>query len=209
MHLPLILVPTPLEAEIVQGFLRASDVAVHVETIGFGPVASGIAAGRLFVESRVSSACLIGIAGSYHLEQLPVGTAAEFTHVGMWGVGATSPNGVQLPSDMKLEQAPGVFETLQIQTGEECWLLSVTAASGMVEDIEQRLARFPQAVAEDMESFSVALAARTYDVDLHVFRGISNLVGIRDQSQWKVEEALRAACELMVSEWTRVSQHGQ
>jgi futalosine hydrolase len=44
-----------------------------------------------------------------------------------------------------------------------------------------------------MEGFAVALAARAFGVRLSVVRGISNVAGDRDQSRWRMREALTAA----------------
>ena len=57
---------------------------------------------------------------------------------------------------------------------------------------------FPDAVAEDMEAFGVAMACQMHGVPLEVVRGISNEVGDRDHSQWQIDKALRAAAELVI-----------
>ena len=75
-------------------------------------------------------------------------------------------------------------------------LLTVCAASGSTDDVAHRLNKFPQAVAEDMEAFSVALACRMARIPLTVIRGISNMAGDRDKTNWNVAEALEAAAEL-------------
>ena len=75
-------------------------------------------------------------------------------------------------------------------------LVSVAASSGNVEQAHQRLRRFPQAVAEDMEGFAVALACQLADVPLIVIRGISNTVGNRDIQTWQTTDALHAAATL-------------
>jgi futalosine hydrolase len=44
-----------------------------------------------------------------------------------------------------------------------------------------------------MEGFAVALAAQRFGVRLTIVRGISNVAGDRDQSRWRLGEALTAA----------------
>ena len=56
-----------------------------------------------------------------------------------------------------------------------------------------RASLHPEAVAEEMEAFAVALAALRFGVRLTVVRGISNVAGDRDQSRWRLREALTAA----------------
>ena len=72
-------------------------------------------------------------------------------------------------------------------------IVSVAAAS----DARRRRDRAdvtPQAVAEEMEGYAVALAAQEFGVDLWIVRGISNVAGDRDVSGWALPEAIRAAC---------------
>ncbi len=75
-------------------------------------------------------------------------------------------------------------------------LLSVCSASGTVEDERRRLNQHPNAAAEDMEGFAVALACRLAGVELEIMRGISNRVGDRNKSHWKMAEALEAVGRL-------------
>ena len=56
---------------------------------------------------------------------------------------------------------------------------------------------YQDALAEDMEAFSVALACALHRVPVSVVRGISNVAGDRQRSNWKVEQALREAARLL------------
>ena len=78
----------------------------------------------------------------------------------------------------------------------EALLLTTCAASDGPEQAGERLARFPSAVAEDMEGFAVALACALAAVPLTIVRGISNRVGDRRTREWRITEAMRAAGEL-------------
>ena len=60
----------------------------------------------------------------------------------------------------------------------------------------QRQLRYPEAVAEEMEGFGVAMACRLAGVPLRIVRGISNHAGNRNLAEWQIEEALAAAAEL-------------
>lgn len=72
-------------------------------------------------------------------------------------------------------------------------LLSVAAAAGSRSQAEARRARHPEALAEEMEGYAVALAAHLGAVPLTILRGISNEAGDRDHASWQIEPAL-AAC---------------
>jgi futalosine hydrolase len=79
--------------------------------------------------------------------------------------------------------------------------LTVCATSANQAEMQERRQRFPQAVAEDMEGFAVALACRMAGVPLTIIRGISNRVGVRDIQTWRIDEPLGAAgallCEIL------------
>ncbi|GAK02750.1 menaquinone via futalosine step 2 [Geomicrobium sp. JCM 19037] len=59
------------------------------------------------------------------------------------------------------------------------------------------LERFPEAVAEGMEGFGVASAAKEYGVPVVEIRSISNFVGKRDRGAWKIPEALEQLAKAM------------
>ena len=63
-------------------------------------------------------------------------------------------------------------------------------------DVAMRLERYPDAVAEDMEGFGVAVACYFGGVPLQIIRGISNRAGDRDKRNWDIDGALHAAGEL-------------
>ena len=69
-------------------------------------------------------------------------------------------------------------------------LLTATAASNDEDDVADKLKKYPDAVAEDMEGFSVAAACQLASVPLDIIRGISNQAGDRDHRNWRVQEAM-------------------
>ena len=50
-----------------------------------------------------------------------------------------------------------------------------------------------------MEAFGVAMAASLMGVPLQVVRGMSNTAGDRQLSQWKINDALEAAAEVVLN----------
>jgi futalosine hydrolase len=50
-----------------------------------------------------------------------------------------------------------------------------------------------------MEAFGVAMAASLMAVPVQVVRGISNTAGDRQLSNWKIDEALEAAAEVVLN----------
>ena len=90
-------------------------------------------------------------------------------------------------------------ETLSGEPIERRQLLTCFSASDGLDDIALKTRNFPNAVAEDMEAFGVAMAASLMGVPLQVVRGMSNTAGDRQLSQWKIDDALEAAAEVVLN----------
>jgi futalosine hydrolase len=88
-----------------------------------------------------------------------------------------------------------IYERLPLAApdGAAALLLTTSAASANAAEASERRARFPEAAAEDMEAFGVATACALAGAALRVVRGISNQVGVRDPSRWRIPAALAAA----------------
>jgi futalosine hydrolase len=78
---------------------------------------------------------------------------------------------------------------LKVQTGA---VLTVSTVTGTAESAEELAARIPEAAAEAMEGYGVGVAALNGGVPFLEIRTISNRVGPRDRSAWRIEEALLA-----------------
>ena len=205
----LVLIPTAFELEKLQPLLadsvrRADGV---IQTCGFGPILAGIRTAQLLAIYQPRAVILVGIAGALG-PQLPVGTATEFSRIACYGIGAGSGSEFETASELGWPQwtdpefgdsfGDVIEPAIEPDPGEsaDSMLLTVCAASGSTEDVAFRLNKFPHAVAEDMEAFSVALACRMARIPLTVIRGISNRAGDRDKANWNVPAALEAAAEL-------------
>ncbi|HEU4962722.1 MAG TPA: futalosine hydrolase, partial [Bacilli bacterium] len=64
--------------------------------------------------------------------------------------------------------------------------------TGTADTAARLVERFPDAVAEGMEGAGVAAAAVLHGVRYAELRAISNPVGPRDRSAWRIPEALGA-----------------
>jgi futalosine hydrolase len=71
-------------------------------------------------------------------------------------------------------------------------LLSVAEAAATSAAATARAARYPDALAEEMEGFAVAVAAGLFAVPLRIVRGASNQAGDRNHSGWRMTDALDA-----------------
>ena len=169
---------------------------------------------QLIARLRPRRVVLLGIAGAYDGERHPVGTALVFASVSIEGIGTGRGKGLVGPSELGFPQWPGspdttpqpVDETIALEhpPDEDCGLLLTTcAASDTPEHAAERLARHPDAIAEDMEGFSVAMACTLAKVPVTIVRGISNVVGDRDPEHWRIPAALAAARRRIVEIFER------
>lgn len=199
----LLLVPTSLEERgLLAGGGLPPGLALR-ELCGFGAVVAAARAAWLAAELRPSRVLLVGIAGTYDPAAHPVGEARELSSVAIDGIGAGEGEGLLGPRELGFAQWPSdgrseVGERIDLAAGPRAagLLVSVCAAAASAREAERRRGRFPGAVAEDLEGFSVAAACRMAGVPLRIVRGLSNPCGDRDRSRWRVDEALAAAREL-------------
>ncbi len=190
----LILVATPQERELVDWSWMPPDCELRL--CGFGPITSGIQTARLINDLKPCRVFLVGLAGSYDADAYPVGTALEFGSCAVYGIGAGSGTSFLRPHQMGWAKGTelGVRdEVVQLAEPQGPMLLTVCSAAADAHDLDQRREHFPCAVAEDMETWSVALASQFAGLTLTVVRGISNVAGNRDWDAWRPERAMQQA----------------
>jgi len=208
----LILIPTELERRFLQrwahGFDRRGDCAdvsknpVAVELCGFGLVAAAARTMQLIAERRPQRVVLIGVGGTLD-QSLRVGSAVEFGSVTVDGIGVGFGDGFQSAAAMGWSQwqdptsATPIGDRIDFSSGDGPGLLSVCAASADARHAALRRQVYPDAVAEDMEGFGVAMACQLMRVPLRIVRGISNVAGDRDFKTWQIESALCQAARLV------------
>lgn len=207
----MLLIPTAKEREglFSVGELHriTSKCTLDVELCGFGPIAAAANTARFVARSHYRTVILAGIAGSY-CASLPIGSACLFEQVSCWGVGAGSGKEFRIAPEIGFSQLTGesperstrdlisLESPLSRQTRR--LLLTCCAAAQSEDDCLQRLGHFPEAVAEDMEGFGVALACQEAGIPLTIARGISNRAGDRRVSGWAITPALNATAELVI-----------
>ena len=203
----LVLVPTSFELQFLQPALddAVRDADGIFAVCGFGPIASGIITTQLLAKHAPGKVVVVGIAGALN-SSAAVGTADMYSKIGCYGIGAGSGSGFQTAGDLGWSQwidpESGVAfgDTIQLsQEQSDTSLLTVCATSASAADVADRLQKFPDAVAEDMEAFAVAMACRMARIPLVVIRGISNVAGDRNKANWKIDAALKAAAKLVMS----------
>lgn len=197
----LVLVPTKFEHQYVSSALQIANSVIEI--CGFGPVVPAARTVQLIQRHDPDRVLLIGIAGTYG-GTAEVGSASSFSKVACYGIGAGSGETFQTAQEMgwnhwddedKNRQITDVIPIVPLNKNTS-QILTVCSAAEDSADVEQRLKKFPLAVAEDMEGFGVATAGRLCDVPVSVVRGFSNQAGDRDKANWKIADALSATVKL-------------
>jgi futalosine hydrolase len=180
-----------------------------VEPCGFGPIAAAARSAELLARLSPARVILVGIAGAFAVLRDPLGSALEFGAVAVTGIGAGAgkdhlpPAALGFPQWPASARHPAVFDRLELASRGGPLLLTCCAASASEEEAQERTRRFPDARAEDMEGFAVALACSAAGVPLTIVRGISNAVGDRKSERWTIPLALASARELTLEVLTR------
>lgn len=200
------LVPTDLERRRLDDLGGLPAAQASVETCGFGPIAAAARTAELLALHRPARVLLIGICGAYDAAQHAVGSALEFDAVSVEGIGVGEGASLIAPPALGFPQWPGsltsgaeIFDRIALATSEPHdpprLLLTTCSASADAEHSAVRRQRFPDALAEDMEGFAVALACSLQSTPLRIVRGVSNQVGDRAPERWRIPAALAAARE--------------
>jgi futalosine hydrolase len=198
-----LIVPTQFELECLSSSFRAQirQSDWQLELCGFGIVVSGLRTCELISLYSPKQVLLIGIAGALDNRFL-VGQAAQFDEVACFGIGAGSGDHFLSAHEMGWHQwphAPEIADSISLRqpfvaglAEQHATLLTCCSASATAQDVEWKLKKYPNAVAEDMEGFAVAAACRFAGIPLTIVRGISNRAGDRNKENWRVREAMLA-----------------
>jgi len=203
----LLLIPTQSEFAVLEPALAAvaQRHAWSIELCGFGPIAAAARTSQLIASRQPDRVLLAGIAGAY-ASRISIGEAAVFDQVGCYGVGAGTADGHQPAGQIgwpqwqaldSLDQIGDVVELDSVRGARRGgFLLTCCAASASAADIRCRTQLHPEATAEDMEGFGVALACKLAGVAVQIARGISNRAGDRDKATWQVVPALESVANV-------------
>jgi len=211
----LLLVPTAREARALfddgraprsedPESLEVGGRPVRAALCGFGPAAAGALAALALARERPRHCLLLGLAGTYDGKRLPVGALMTASELSFPDLGVMRGGVWMGPRAMGLEQAPpaagraAVVEELvaapppYLEGLVKGRLVSVARASGSPAEALARCEASPGALGEDMEGFSVALAATRLDIACSIVRAASNVAGESDRSRWELQGALGA-----------------
>ncbi|MGK5631079.1 futalosine hydrolase [Streptomyces sp. URMC 123] len=182
--------------------------AVDVVAVGVGPAAAaaGTAAALAAAAHRGAPYDLVvsaGIGGGF-APRAPLGSIVVADALVAADLGAESPDGFLSVTDLgfgRTTHLPSPELTGRMAAALErsgsfpvlvAPVLTVSTATGSAGRAAELLARHPRAGAEAMEGFGAAEAAAALGVPVAEVRAVSNAVGPRDRSAWRIPEALDA-----------------
>lgn len=174
--------------------------------VGIGPVAAALSIGGLLERFRgVGGIVNLGICGSFDPGRLPLGSAcvasAEiWPEYGVHGASEETfahqmlPDLILVPVNRLDLDPPAAAQAMGL-TLPEAWPAgpSLTVAGVSADPQRAETLRLRHGAAtENMEGFSLALAARRQNIPFLEVRTVSNPVGSRDKAQWDFRLALNA-----------------
>jgi len=173
----------------------------HVLTTGVGIASAAARTARWLTERHrhghaYDAVISAGIGGAYAgrgaLGDIVVGRRTIAADLG-----ADSPDGYLSLSDLgfgtdTMDSDPDLVERVAsaLPTAVGGSVLSVHTVTGTAARAAELTERHPDAVAEAMEGWGVATAAEDHGVPFVEIRTVSNLVGPRDRSAWRIDLAM-------------------
>lgn len=202
-----VLVPSEIEAKFIE------DLPLNLQIIGMGPVESALSAYEIFSNQRPSLAFLTGFAGAYPETDLRIGDVVVATCERFADFGRLySTHFVSFPNHLP---STDMCPLTHIFTEKLIYILEINGfepqggplATVCSATYDPKRARYIgekfQVLAENMEGFAVARAARRAKVFLLEVRVISNLLS-EPEKDWDIEKAgkkLREVWECLIKEW--------
>jgi futalosine hydrolase len=159
---------------------------------------------RRLERQRVSGIVICGVGGAYPDRGLPLGDVVSAESECYGDLGADSPDGfldMQALGFPLVEHGAPLYNTFPMQlfpTTRRVPFVTVNTCTGRDDAMRLLQARTGGGV-ENMEGAAIAHVAHLYGIPVGEVRGISNLVGRRDRSAWKLADAARAAQEALLA----------
>ncbi|MBQ1042116.1 futalosine hydrolase [Micromonospora sp. C32] len=205
----LVVTAVPAEAEAIRVGLTAPDKTVTVVPVGVGPAVAAAATARLLALAEAAgrpyrAVVSAGIAGGF-ADRVPVGGTVLADSSVAADLGAESPGGFIPVEDLGMPPEllgggrtvptdPGLLAGLRaaLPGATVGTVLTVSTVTGTAASTAALAERHPDAVAEAMEGYGVAVAAAQAGVPFAELRTVSNPIGPRDRSAWRMREAFAA-----------------
>lgn len=174
---------------------RVGKTRVYLATVGTGVVSAALGLAGFASSIGVNRAIMIGSAGALPGSGLDVGDLAVASSEVLSELGVCVGSGIgdgkslALPGLIQeIPLDPDLAERLRDSASQDASpslgsFLSVVGVSANVDQAEERALRF-HALVENMEGYALALAGQRFNIPVGEVRGVSNMAGIRDKSNW-------------------------
>ncbi|HEU4424386.1 MAG TPA: futalosine hydrolase [Pilimelia sp.] len=198
-----LLVVTAVEAEADAIRSGLGGAGVTVAAVGVGPAAAAAGTARLLAIAESGGRAYdgvisAGIAGGFPGRADPGATVLAVRSIAA-DLGADSPDGFLAIDELGFGSAtvhpdPTLHAALRAALPSALVgdVLTVSTVTGTAASAAALRRRHPRALAEAMEGYGVACGALTAGVPFAELRTISNPIGPRDRTQWRIGDALAA-----------------
>ncbi|MER7271959.1 futalosine hydrolase [Micromonospora carbonacea] len=199
----------PAGVTVVTAGVTVVTAGVTVVPVGVGPAVAGAATARLLALAEAAgrpyrAVVSAGIAGGF-VGRAAVGATVLASRSVAADLGAESPTGfipvdqLGMPAELlgtgtAVPADPGLLAALRaaLPAATVGTVLTVSTVTGTAASSAALADRHPDAVAEAMEGYGVAVAAAQAGLPFAELRTVSNPVGPRDRGAWRMREAFAA-----------------
>lgn len=202
-----ILIVTAVEVEreaVLRGLSRSHAAGIDVLASGAGPVSAAASTAAALSMAAVTYNLVIsaGIGGGFP-GRAEIGSLVLASKIVSADLGAETPNGLLSLDELGFgSSSVAASDTwnkrlLRALASEQLEAslapaITVSTATGTAATAELRTRLVPGAASEGMEGYGVAIAASQQGIPVTELRAISNAVGPRDRSAWRIDVALQA-----------------
>lgn len=185
------------ERRLPGGYVLSAHPSADVLAAGVGPAAAAAGTATALASAPYDLVVSAGIGGGFQ-PLAPLGSLVVADAIVAADLGAETPEGF-LPVDelgfgrtVHLPPPETAARIAHLLGAVLAPVLTVSTVTGSASRTGELTARHPRAAAEAMEGFGVAEAAAAYSLPVIEIRAISNAVGPRDRSAWRIGPALDA-----------------
>ncbi|MED1797245.1 futalosine hydrolase [Brevibacillus sp. HB1.2] len=198
-----ILIVTSVDAErdaVMRGI--QGDERFTVIAGGVGPAAAAASTARALACADYDLVICAGICGGF-VGEAEIGSLVVATEIICADLGAETPEGFCSVDELGFgsarvsvdqEMVERVTEAMKVAglVAKKGIVLTLSTVTGTAETAAALAQRMPDALAEAMEGYGVATAAQAARRPVLEIRTVSNAIGPRDKSAWRIKDALES-----------------
>ncbi|MBL4701088.1 MAG: hypothetical protein JKX85_07505 [Phycisphaeraceae bacterium] len=193
----LLLVPTRMDLKQIFGVEQIPESPwpnVVIAQCGLGQMMAGVHATRHLMMDKFDRCLLTGLAGTYEPKTVKVSEVVICRGFHQYGFGYTEDGQIRSYAQTKVGDLIDAQDYIpaswlpELEGVKQVDALSVMSASGDRQEATHRHDWFGQMLIEEMEGYSVSLACSMLEIPFASVRGVCNVAGDRDHSNWEFEK---------------------